>query len=200
MEEPHHRLQRARKDAGYESAKEAAEAFGWKIPTYLGHENGSRGLRQDAAMRYAKAFRVNWSWLLDPSAPQKARTVPVVGFVGAGGEIVYGDPEVAQELDDEVEAPPGVDDMVEAVIVKGDSMYPVYRDRQVIYYRKAEHVSPRDLTGDECVVRLGDGRTLVKQIYPGSEPGTYTLLSYNAPPIEDVNIEWAVPVLWVKKR
>lgn len=200
MTDPHERLQQARRDAGFDSAADAAHRFGWKLPTYFSHENGSRGLRKDAAQRYGRAFRVSWAWLLDGSAPKKLAAVPLVGYVGAGGEITYGDPDVAQDIGDEVEAPPGADDLVEAVIVRGDSMYPVYKDRQVIYYRKAQQTAPRDLTGDECVVRLADGRTLIKQIFPGNDPGTFDLHSYNAPPLQGVNIVWAVPVLWVKKR
>ena len=61
---PHERLQQARLNAGYSTASSAAAAFGWTPSTYLGHENGSRGLRADAAKRYARAFGVSWAWLM----------------------------------------------------------------------------------------------------------------------------------------
>ena len=64
MEEPHERLKVARLLAGYSSATEAAKAFGWTVSTYLGHENGSRGLQADAAQRYGRAYRVPWTYLL----------------------------------------------------------------------------------------------------------------------------------------
>lgn len=57
------RLKKARADAGFESAAEAAERFGWKYSTYAGHENGSRGYDIEAAERYAQAFRVRPEWL-----------------------------------------------------------------------------------------------------------------------------------------
>lgn len=64
MTDSAHRLRLAREAAGFESAVRAAERFGWKYPTYAGHENGSRGLRADALRSYAKAFKVDPAWLL----------------------------------------------------------------------------------------------------------------------------------------
>ena len=63
LNEPHHRLRFAREQAGYASASDAARAMGVEEPTYLGHENGSRGLSR-AGQRYAKFFRVSLDWLL----------------------------------------------------------------------------------------------------------------------------------------
>lgn len=58
------RLREARLRAGYATATDAARAFGWTPSTYMGHENGSRGLRKEAAQRYARGFGVSWTWLL----------------------------------------------------------------------------------------------------------------------------------------
>lgn len=58
------RLKRAREAAGFATATDAATRFRWKVPTYLGHENGSRGFRGQTAAKYAKAFRVSQAWLL----------------------------------------------------------------------------------------------------------------------------------------
>ena len=63
MQEPHNRLQIARELAGYETATDAAKAMGVSLPTYMGHENGSRGFRAKAE-RYAKFFRVSYEWLM----------------------------------------------------------------------------------------------------------------------------------------
>lgn len=56
------RLKLAREAAGYEEATQAAIRHGWKVPTYLGHENGSRG-QKNAIPDYAAAFRVTPGWL-----------------------------------------------------------------------------------------------------------------------------------------
>ena len=58
------RLRQARKKAGFESAAEAAQRFGWQEPAYRHHENGTRGFGADAAKKYGRAFRVKPGWLL----------------------------------------------------------------------------------------------------------------------------------------
>lgn len=59
------RLKKARKDAGYRSARAAAEALGISYPTYATHENGTRTPKARDLYLYAKRFRVAQSWLLD---------------------------------------------------------------------------------------------------------------------------------------
>lgn len=69
MNELSTRLRIAREAAGFATAAEAAERFGWNYATYAGHENGSRGVRIPVAQRYATAFRVSAVWLLEGGAP-----------------------------------------------------------------------------------------------------------------------------------
>lgn len=64
MTDPAERLRIARLRAGYETAKEAAEALGFPVSTYLGHENGSRGYPAKKAAIYARKFKVREQWLL----------------------------------------------------------------------------------------------------------------------------------------
>jgi hypothetical protein len=57
-------LRFAREKAGFATAKEAAEAMGAPVSTYIGHENGGRGFPATKAQRYASFFRVTPEWLL----------------------------------------------------------------------------------------------------------------------------------------
>lgn len=89
QKEPHERLEEAREKAGFRSAREAAQQFGWGYSTYASHENGSRGLRLDAARKYARAFRVTPGWLLTGSSNEAevlsaVSSIPVVGKIAAG--------------------------------------------------------------------------------------------------------------------
>lgn len=58
------RLKKARKDAGFRSAAEAANSLNVAYPTYAGHENGSRGVTTEALELYARRFKVTADWLL----------------------------------------------------------------------------------------------------------------------------------------
>jgi hypothetical protein len=50
------RLRDLRIRRGFSTASDAAKAFGWNEHTYKSHENGIRGIRPDAARKYASAF------------------------------------------------------------------------------------------------------------------------------------------------
>jgi len=90
MNTPAERLKWARKEAGFQSAVEAARSFGWVRSTYLTHENGQRVPKRAMAKAYARAFSVSWEWLLEGgSQPQKKAqramvAVPTRGEVAAG--------------------------------------------------------------------------------------------------------------------
>lgn len=95
------RLMKARSDAGYTSAAEAVRAFGWTASTYYGHENGRVKIPRDAANKYAKAFKVDPSWLLygksSNAAPlhqfESVAQIPVRGSTAAGKWLEFDDTE-----------------------------------------------------------------------------------------------------------
>ena len=68
----HERLREARKAAGFSTAKEAAEAFGWNKNTVTSNENGNRTFSRESAERYARAYRVDLGWLLTGKGSMKA--------------------------------------------------------------------------------------------------------------------------------
>jgi phage repressor protein C with HTH and peptisase S24 domain len=86
-----------------------------------------------------------------------------------------------------------VPDNAVVVIVRGDSMYPRYKDGEKLFYLKQER-DPVELVGLECVVKLEDGRIYVKDLEKG-QGGLFDLISHNAPPLRGQSVEWAAPVL-----
>lgn len=189
----HERLRQAREAAGFASAADAARRFGWGETTYRSHENGQRNIPRERAPEYARAFRVAPSWLLYGTGEGVKRPVPLVGMVGAGAEVYPIDDGGALE---EIDPPPGIGPEAVAVMVRGDSMYPRYMDGDLLIYDR--HVPLAKADGQECVVRLRDGRTFVK-IVRAERDGLATLESWNAPPIRSAEVEWTALILWVKR-
>jgi phage repressor protein C with HTH and peptisase S24 domain len=200
MDSPAQRLRWARSRARYGSASDAARAYGWKVSTYLGHENGDRNPSREAAKRYAKAFKVRWEWLLEgegrPDLPELG-PVPVRGYVGAGAAVAMVDD---QGDFDEAPRPPGSGPYTAALRVRGDSMPGVAEDQWLIYYDERVSGVPDSYIGELCVVWLADGRVLVKRVYRGRFPGTYDLISTAYEPIRDELVEWSAKVSWIKPR
>ena len=129
--------------------------------------------------------------------PQKVM-IPVVGYIGAGAEVLAIDDHMKGDGLEFVEAPPGMLNGI-ALIVRGNSMSPVYKDGYTIFIEKTLF-SIESLVGDDCYVQLADGRCFLKTLHYGSKPGTFTLLSYNAPPIENTVVERAYPIAFIKPR
>lgn len=69
LREPWERLRWARFKAGYERAIDAAESLGMLPVTYRTYERepgrpGARGFDHELAIRFARKFKVSWTWLL----------------------------------------------------------------------------------------------------------------------------------------
>lgn len=122
-----------------------------------------------------------------------APRVPVVGYIGAGGTVIFED----QGNDETVVRPPNVSTKLVALVVRGDSMLPKYQDGDIIYINRAHDGVLPEYMGRDCAVRLSTGETYIKQIIFGNEEGRFTLLSLNAPPMENVEIVWATPVAFI---
>ena len=189
FEQPSDRLKRSREAAGFKTAADFSKKYGISEGTYRHHENGTRGFKLPVAQSYARKLNVDAYWLMTGRLPKgaSAATVPVVGYVGAGAEVFSMDDHIKGAGLEEVPSPPDASGSEVALIVRGDSMYPAYHNGDVIYYNQHEDTEDKFL-GRECVVRLVDGRTLIKMVTRGSRIGSYTLLSHNAQPIPDVGI------------
>lgn len=104
--------------------------------------------------------------------------------IGAGFDVAPRPPDVPH------------DDLV-ALRIRGDSMRPLREGWHVYYRRDADGVDDAVCLNQLCVARTVDGRTLLKELRRGYEPGRYNLHSWAAGTdvIEDVALAWAVPVV-----
>lgn len=164
-------------------------------------ERGERRLNQDWINKIAAACKVRPQDVLVAQEGEEPK-VSVVGFVGAGGEIIFEDAFAKGNALYEVGALPGMEaDGLIGLEVRGDSMYPAIRDGHIAFFRRDgwDHVED-DALRDWAVCRLDDGRTLLKEVRLSAEPGKYDLISTNAPPIERVGLAWATPVIGWRRR
>ena len=76
-------------------------------------------------------------------------------------------------------------------------MLPKYRDGDIIYIQRTHEGVLPEYVGEDCAVRLASGETFIKQLIEGNQEGRFTLLSLNAPPMENVEVEWATLVRFV---
>lgn len=122
------------------------------------------------------------------SSPEGDSEVPVMGYIGAGAEVMPEFEQVPAEGLEQVTIPfPLPDDMI-AFKVRGDSMWPVYKDGHVIVVHREQRKPLDSFYGLEAAVRTSDGRRFIKTITRGSTG--VTLTSWNAAPIEDIHLEW----------
>ena len=165
MSSPNQRLKQAREAAGFATAKDAAEAMGMPVSTYIGHENGHRGFPAKTAPQYARKFKVSEEWLLfgkgaeasdiaDPAIP--AHPIPVIGEVAAGNWR-----EAVRRSSLSIPSPdPSMPSDAFALEVSGDSMDLLVDDGAMII------VSPSDRSlfhGRYYVVENGEGETTFKR-------------------------------------
>jgi phage repressor protein C with HTH and peptisase S24 domain len=128
------------------------------------------------------------------SGPKAA--VQMMGYIGAGDQVYHFG--ISDLHDRTVDAPPGIKHGV-AAIVRGTSMLPVYKDRDLVVAQAFEG-DLIELIGRDCFVQVQDGPLYLKVLRKGR--GTkFNLESYNpaVEPILNQQIEWAAPVAWVRR-
>lgn len=128
--------------------------------------------------------------------------IPVLGYLGAGDEInlIFDDFAPGDGMYT-VKTPPGCSDRAVGLEVRGNSMYPAYDEGDIVFYeRDGQTTIDQRCIGRQSIVKLIDGRLYLKRLSLGSEKGMYTLESFNAPPILNVDVEWAALVKYVQKK
>lgn len=124
----------------------------------------------------------------------RKKTISLLGFVGAGAEIIAYDQGYSEEID----ISPNFYEGTCALKVQSDSMEPFIESGTILYYSK--HLPPNYMLNKKAIVQLLDGRCFIKIIRMGSAEKTFTLESINRlyPDIKDVELMWAAPIDWLK--
>ncbi len=123
--------------------------------------------------------------------------VPLLGEIGAGGAVAY----FKEDHDFEtVPRPPLAPGPLMALVVSGESMLPKYEPGDIIYVRRDHDGVLLQYIGKYCAVHTADGGTYLKILSAGTVAGRYTLRSLNAADMENVEVVWAAPVLFVMPK
>lgn len=188
------------------SQQKLADASGTTKATIMKLEKGDMGLTTSWMERLSAGLGCSPFELIGSKEIQ----VPVIGTVGAGGGIcpiddmpllqavsnahIAKDQGARDQINcDFVAAPPDASPDVVAVRVRGDSMLPFMPDGTIVYYRQ-RHGNFSECLNKLCVVMLKSGEAMLKILKKSPEYGRYTLMSFNASTIDDVELEWVAKV------
>ncbi|MDJ0609936.1 MAG: helix-turn-helix domain-containing protein [Kiloniellales bacterium] len=155
--------------------------------------------RGETLPRLAEALGVNALWLRDGHGPQWRR-VPLVGYLEKSERLSAAAPDTG---DSGTATPTMAFDLEAAdpiaVEVRGASMMPAYRPGDILICTRLGPGKSSLFENRDCVVQLTTGDRYAKRVAAGSEAGLYNLLSYAGPPLTDVRLDWAAPIVWIKR-
>lgn len=145
---------------------------------------GKERWNRDVLNGLARAIGVEPADLLRP--PQESL---LIGKVGAGAEIHRLEhPDILAGIP----VSPGLN-APNVAMIEGDSQYPL-QEGWLIFYGAENQGVPDECIGKLSVVQIKDGPTLLKTLKRAAKKGLFRLESWNAPPREDVHLEWAAKV------
>lgn len=155
--------------------------------------------RGEAQTKLATALGVSPMWLKEGMGPEFTR-LPIVGYVGAGEAFIPIDDSLPGAGIGEIEFNLNEIDPI-AIEVRGESMVPAYRNGDKLVCSRKRGINIAECIGVDCAVMLSNGVGYLKVLRPGTKPGRFNLVSYNGvfPPIENAELAWVAPVVWVKR-
>lgn len=127
------RLKLARTKRGLETALAAAQRLGVPYGTYSGHENGSRGIKDEDLKRYAEFFRVPLGWLAFGEVSPKVKVACL--SLGSASQPMSSD---ARRISLDIQVPFYVPDDVEAIRIDTVDYEPNYLKGDVLFIRATE--------------------------------------------------------------
>jgi repressor LexA len=176
-----------------------AKEFGVKQATVSRWEDGLSNVARSLEAKMASLADMSVAEFFH--SDEGPRIVPVIGEVSAGEHFCPVADGARLGGNDFITfgSMPG-DEMV-AVRVRGDSMAPVYRAGDIVIGRKVYGADISAAINRDCIVLTESGDGFLKVLRKGSRKSEYALQPYNSgyDTIERVAIEWAAPVLWVKR-
>lgn len=190
------RLKQARVAAGFRTAREASAQLTIPYPTYAGHENGSRGIKDNELLTYADAFKTSVAWLAFGSEFITYRTIlPSIYFFERFNRM--------SDLNNhnglgfiEVEAPFPVPSGVSVIEIPDDSLAPHYFRNELLLIKSADLNHCSGIRTALMIAKPG----ATQELHPVLGTVLRALNSTNAD-IQEINgrVYFNATVVWVAK-
>lgn len=191
------RLKEMREKRGFESATEAARAYGWNENTYRSHENGTRGIGPDDAIRYSMAYGFSLDWLYkggtEAIKTKGIREIPNIAYkriprITWNFMKMYGGLETAMEKATEFSSLPHTMRLTMpafTMVVEGDSMKnvtgmsPSFQAGDELIFSTKEPIKP----GDFVLAEILDDNTVVFRQYRERGRNSSNFTTYELAPL-----------------
>lgn len=125
-----------------------------------------------------------------PLAKERQSIIPIMGRIGAGGDISPDMEQVPEGGLERVELPFSMPAEMIGFEVSGDSMRPAYDDRDVVVCFVQQRRAVEFYLGKEVAVRTAEGKRYLKRLSRGPTARTFNLESWNAKTLIGERIEW----------
>lgn len=160
---------------------------------------GRREMRMTEAAEIASLIGVPVADVLQhaglPMAPASVRSVPIVGYIDGEGEIHA---DWNREAD-RVAAPSDAPQRTVALQYKTAMSRLELVDGWVVFTTPPSGSINPDAVGRLCCVNIRNGVTLIRHLRRGYKPRTYNLLApFGAVSVDNIDVEWATPVLAIR--
>ena len=149
------RLKQSRIKAGFKTAASAADYLGIPYGTYSGHENGSRGIRDDELQHYAKTYKVSLYWLAFGENATRAK-LKLIGHAGSEDSMMKGRAKIV-----EIDATFPIPQETKAILVISDEFEPMASKNDIVII---EELLSTDELINSRVAMMTEGRILLGKL------------------------------------
>jgi transcriptional regulator with XRE-family HTH domain len=194
---PGARLKTLRLSRGFKKLTPCARLIGVNAITMNHHELGLREITSQRAQVYARFFRVPASYILFGEYLPVQKTVDIVGWIEAGGQVIDMPPGGNEVRTVSIPAVEGQDLIAYAVI--GEGLYPTYFHGDVVLTSKPNgHVDPLAVNNRECIVETASGARLIR-VVKAEANGRFSIFGPHSPPQMHVRLRRAMPVVQINR-
>lgn len=87
-----------------------------------------------------------------------------------------------------------------AIRVGTNAAWPKYQLGDIIIVDTSQVWPTSKIINHECLIQTPDDKTVIGHVFQGNSSKRYTILPFNCPPIQNTSVDWATPVILVKKQ